>query len=134
MCNSCVPTYTPPAAARSTATLRRQEIEAPEVALDRHDVTAREPGLVGVASNSLGPHHGPRAGGAVPDHPDRQAVEDAEAVVEPLDLRRRRGVSVLRPLVADEDDPVLGESSPRTSQNLNRKRRPASSAPAASRS
>src|SRR6266536_5597273 len=66
--------------------LRLEQVEAPEVVFDWQDLTARKPSLACVLPNCVWSDHGPRASCSFPDHADRQAVEDAETVVEPLHL------------------------------------------------
>ena len=52
--------------------------------------TAAEAGLFCVVPHRVRAHDRARPDGALADHPDRQAVEDAEAVVHALDVVARR--------------------------------------------
>src|SRR5215211_3383017 len=65
---------------------RLQPVEAVEVVLGRQHLEAAEPGFLTVAADRVRPHHRAGPGGAFPDHANGQAVEDAEPVVEALEL------------------------------------------------
>src|SRR5215831_14627650 len=89
--------------------LRPQEVEPPELVFDRQRLAAREAGLRGVAADRRLADDRPRPCRAFADHPDGKAVEEAEAVIEALDLAGGRGELVLGALVADQHDAVLGQ-------------------------
>jgi hypothetical protein len=59
-----------------------------------------------------------RARGALADHADRQAVEDAEAVEQALDFACGCCERRFRPLVADEHETAVGEEASRSTQYL----------------
>src|SRR5439155_19843129 len=80
--------------------LRLQQVEPPEVVFDRQDFATGEACLLCIPLDRLGPDHRPRTRRAFADHADRQAVEDAEAVVEPFDFACGRRELLLRALVA----------------------------------
>src|SRR3954465_2604218 len=63
-----------------------QQVEAPEVVLDRQDLARGETGLPRVLLDRARTDDGAGPRRALADHSDRQAVEDAEAVEETLDL------------------------------------------------
>src|SRR4029453_10544732 len=92
--------------------------EAPEVVLDREHLATGEAGMRCVAPDGVRADHGPCARGALADHPDRQAVEDTEAVEEALDLAGGRGERGFRAFVADEHETAVGEEASRSTQYL----------------
>src|SRR3954467_2231556 len=76
-----------------------QEVEPPDVVLDRRDDALGETGLSRVCPHRFLAHHGAGAGRVASDHPHREAVQDAHAVVQPLHVARVQGELFGGPLV-----------------------------------
>jgi hypothetical protein len=100
--------------------LEAQQVEAPEVVLDRQHFARGGAGVVCVAADRFAAEHGARARRARPDNSHRQAVEDAKPVEETLGLARGRDEPVFGALVADEDEASAGEESSRRAQRVDR--------------
>src|SRR2546422_4211813 len=88
-----------------------QQVEAPEIVLDRQHLTGRKAGLVCITLDGCCADHRAGSDRAFPNHADGQAVEDTEAVVEPLHFTRRGRERILGALVADEHDAAVGEEA-----------------------
>ena len=73
--------------------LAGEAVEPPEVVLDREHLEPGEAGLLGVLPHRALAHHRARSRRVLADHADRQAVEDAEAVVAGARPDRRRARS-----------------------------------------
>ena len=90
-------------AVRAGLRSRHEPVEAPEVVLDGEHLDVAEAGLGGVGADRVAADHGAGRRGVLVQVPDRQAVQDAEAVVEALDLVARRGETLRHALVGDQD-------------------------------
>ena len=64
--------------------LLSQEVEPPEIVLDRRDLAAPEPGLRRITAHGVLAHDRARARGVFADHAHGKAMQDAEAVVQTL--------------------------------------------------
>src|ERR1700716_3585920 len=82
--------------------LRCQEVEPPEVVVDRRDLELGEFRLVRVPAYGVLPHHGAGPGRILPDHPDRQTMQDTEPVVEALHVSSLECESVGGSFVCNE--------------------------------
>src|SRR5215211_9150864 len=95
-----------------------EQIEAPEVVVDGQDVDATEARVGRVRADGVRADDGARGRRVLVEVRDRYAVQDAEAVVESLDLIARSREAIRDAFVGDNDASAVGEARAETAQRV----------------